>query len=77
MRGRFSGSIAKERSDKMYNIEKLVAEGQEIMKQNPRRMPGTYQMMDQKEKSEDTYQFGTDMFLIGLAIGARIAKSQK
>ena len=25
----------------MYNTEKLIAEGQEIMKQNPRRMLGT------------------------------------
>jgi hypothetical protein len=59
----------------MYNTEKLIAEGQEIMKQNPRRMLGTYQMVSQKEQSEDIYQFGTDMFLMGLAIGARINKN--
>ena len=59
----------------MYNTEKLIAEGQEIMKQNPRRMLGTCQMMSQKEQSEDIYQFGTDMFLIALAIGARINKN--
>ena len=60
----------------MYNTEKLIAEGQEIMRQNPRRMLGTYQMVSQKEQSEDIYQFGTDMFLIGLAIGARIRENK-
>ena len=60
----------------MYNTEKLIAEGQEIMKQNPRRMLGTYQMVSQKEQSEDIYQFGTDMFLMGLAIGARIGEKK-
>ena len=59
----------------MYNTEKLIAEGQEIMKQNPRRMLGTYQMVSQKEQSEVIYQFGTDMFLMGLAICARINKN--
>ena len=56
----------------MYNTEKLIAEGQKIMEQNPSRMLGTYQIMNQKEQSEDIYQFGTNMFLMGLAIGARI-----
>jgi len=60
----------------MYNVEKLIAEGQEIMKQNPRRMPGTYQMVNQREQSGDVYQYGTDMFLIGLAIGARIGEKK-
>ena len=60
----------------MYNTEKLIAEGQEIMKQNPRRMLGTHQMVNQKEQSEDIYQFGTDMFLMGLAIGARIGEKK-
>ncbi len=60
----------------MYNTEKLIAEGQEIMRQNPRRMLGTYQMVSQKEQSEDIYQFGTDMFLMGLAIGARIRENK-
>lgn len=61
----------------MYNVEKLVAEGQEIMKQNPRRMPGTYQMMNQREKhGENVIDFGNDMFLIGLAIGARIGANK-
>ena len=59
----------------MYNTEKLIAEGQEIMEQNPSRMLGTYQIMNQKEQSEDIYQFGTNMFLMGLAIGARINKN--
>lgn len=60
----------------MYNTEKLIAEGQEIMRQNPRRMLGTHQMVNQKEQSEDIYQFGTDMFLMGLAIGARIGEKK-
>lgn len=60
----------------MYNTEKLIAEGQEIMRQNPRRMLGTHQMVNQKEQSEDIYQFGSDMFLMGLAIGARIGEKK-
>ena len=60
----------------MYNTEKLIAEGQEIMRQNPRRMLWTHQMVNQKEQSEDIYQFGTDMFLMGLAIGARIGEKK-
>lgn len=60
----------------MYNTEKLIAEGQEIMRQNPRRMLGTHQMVNQKDQSEDIYQFGTDMFLMGLAIGARIGEKK-
>lgn len=61
----------------MYNTEKLIAEGQKIMEQNPSRMLGTYQIMNQKEQSEDIYQFGTNMFLMGLAIGARIKKNSR
>lgn len=60
----------------MYNTEKLIAKGQEIMKQNPRKMLTAHQMVNQKEQSEDIYQFGSDMFLMGLAIGARIGEKK-
>ena len=62
----------------MYNMEKLIDEGKKIMKENPRRMIPAHELVNQKDKNgEHVLDYGNDMFLIGLAIGARIAKRQK
>lgn len=61
----------------MYNVEKLIEEGRKIMYKNPRRMITAHELVNQEEKSDGSLDFGNNMFLIGLAIGARIAKSQK
>ena len=61
----------------MYNMEKLIEEGHKIMKDNPRRLIPVHELVNQREKHEDVLDFGNEMFIIGLALGARIAKSQK
>ena len=61
----------------MYNVEKLVEEGKEIMYNNPRRMISAFELVNQRDKhGENVIDFGNDMFLIGLAIGARIGANK-
>lgn len=58
-----------------YNIEKLIEEGRKILGQNPKRDLTAYTVKQVKDSAEDEYLFGENMFLMGLAIGARINKN--
>lgn len=55
-----------------YNIEKLIEEGRKILEQNPNRDLTAFTVKQVKDSSEDEYLFGENMFLMGLAVGARI-----
>ena len=62
----------------MYNLEKQLANGTEIMKRNEKRDLRLVDFMAANDLSGgDKYELASNMFLIGVAIGHRIAKAEQ
>lgn len=61
----------------MYKTQQRIDEGRETMRHNPARDITVAEIHEIKEAAgADVYKFGEDMFLLGVAIGARIAKRE-
>ena len=61
----------------MYKTQQRIDEGRETMRRNPARDITAAEMHEIKEAAgPDVYKFGEDMFLLGVAIGARIARQE-
>lgn len=61
----------------MYNTDKLIEAGRAAIGRNPNRDLTCYELRQLRDKSEDQYQFGTDCYLAGVAIGMRIAAAEQ
>ena len=62
----------------MYNLEKQLEIGGKIMKQNEQRDLRVVDIMAANDLSGgDKYELATNMFLIGVAIGHRIAEAKR
>ena len=60
----------------MYNTQQRIEDGRQILKHNPRRDLTAWEINKVKEQAADVYEFGESMFLLGVAIGARIAAQE-
>lgn len=61
----------------MYKTQQRIDEGRETMRHNPARDITAAEIHEIKEAAgPDVYKFGEDMFLLGVAIGARIARQE-
>lgn len=61
----------------MYKTKQRIDEGRETMRHNPARDITAAEIQEIKEAAgPDVYKFGEDMFLLGVAIGARIARQE-
>lgn len=62
----------------MYNTQKMIKTGREIMEQNPARELTAREFMAMKEQAAgDEYLFAENSFLFGVAVGMRIAAAEK
>lgn len=62
----------------MYNLEKQVEIGGKIMKQNEKRDLRLVDFIAANDLSGgDKYELASNMFLIGVAIGHRIAEAER
>ena len=60
----------------MYNTQQRIADGRETMRQHPARDLTAFEVHRIKEEAGDVYEFGNNMFLLGVAIGRRIAEQE-
>lgn len=62
----------------MYNLEKQLRNGTEIMKRNEKRDLKLSDFMEANDMSGgDKFELASNMFLIGVAIGYRIRKAEE
>lgn len=61
----------------MYNTDKLIETGQAAVRRNPHRDLTSYELRQMHDRAEDQYQFATNCYLAGVAIGMRIAKAEQ
>lgn len=61
----------------MYDMNKLIKEGRDIMQHNSKKNISAFEMRKVKDISEDEYQFAENMFFIGVALGSRIDQETK
>ena len=59
-----------------YNVEKMIETGRDIMKSNPKRDLGALEFAQLNERNPlDKFGMASDAYLVGVAIGMRIAKA--
>lgn len=61
----------------MYNTDKLIMEGRDIMQHNKNKDLSAFEMKSVKDMSGDEYHFAENMFLIGVALGSRLSQETK
>ena len=61
----------------MYDMNKLIKEGRDIMQHNSKKNISAFEMRKVKDISEDEYQFAENMFFIGVALVSRIDQETK
>lgn len=60
----------------MYNTQQRIDEGRKAMERHPARDLTAQEVRTIREQAADVYEFGNDMFLLGVAIGMRIAAQE-
>ena len=61
----------------MYNTDKLIETGRAAVSRNLNRDITRYELQQMHDRAEDQYQFATDCYLAGVAIGMRIAAAEQ
>ena len=61
----------------MYNAPQRIEEGREAMRRHPARDLTAFEVHRIREEAGDVYEFGENMFLLGVAIGRRIAAAEQ
>lgn len=61
----------------MYNTDKLIMEGRDIMQHNKNKDLSAFDMKRVKDMSNDEYHFAENMFLVGVALGSRLNQETK
>ena len=65
-----------ERRQDVYTTQKRIDEGRQTMRRHPQRDLTAGEVREIKEQAADVYEFGNNMFLLGVAIGARITQQE-
>lgn len=61
----------------MYKTRQRVDEGREAMRRHPKRDITAAEVQELREAAgDDVYKFGEDMFLLGVAVGMRLARQE-
>ena len=61
----------------MYNTDKLIMEGRDIMQHNKNKDLSAFDMERVKDMSSDEYHFAENMFYVGVALGSRLSQETK
>lgn len=61
----------------MYKTDQRIDEGREAMRRHPARDITAAEVQEIREAAgTDVYKFGEDMFLLGVAVGMRLARQE-
>ena len=60
----------------MYNAPQRIEEGREAMRRHPARDLTAFEVNRIREEAGDEFVFAENMFLLGVAVGMRIAKQE-
>ena len=61
----------------MYNTEKMIRAGRAAIGRNPQRDITAAEIMQLKEQAADNWQLAENSFLLGVAVGMRIAEAER
>ena len=61
----------------MYDMNKLIKEGRDIMQHNSKKNISAFEMKSVKDISNDEYHFAENMFFVGVALGSRLSQEAK
>lgn len=61
----------------MYNMNKLIKEGRDIMQHNSKNNISVFEMRSVKDICDDEYHFAENMFFVGVALGSRLSQEAK
>ena len=60
----------------MYNTQEMIKTGRETMQRHPARDLTAFEVHRIREDAGDEFVFAENMFLLGVAVGMRIAKQE-